>query len=59
MTLKERIKLAIQTLGAPVTDYSPTTANVERQIIIERTVAILKVALYELNQDSLRDLNGD
>jgi len=51
MTTKERIQLAIQTLGAPVMDYAPIHANLERQIIIERAVAILMLALTELNGD--------
>lgn len=59
MTVKERVQLAIQTLGRPVMDYSPTHANVERMEIIERTVAILLILLRELNAAEAPKNSGD
>lgn len=60
MTPKERVELAIQTLGAPVMDYSPTHANLERRIIIEKTTAILMTLLRELWEVERRaGYNGD
>jgi hypothetical protein len=50
--LKLDIQKAIQTLGAPVMDYSPTHANLERQIIIDKTVVLLFRILRELEGES-------
>ena len=50
--LKLAIQKAIQTLGAPVMDYSPTHANLERQIIIDKTVVLLFRILRELEGES-------
>jgi len=51
-TIKLTIQKAIQTLGAPVMDYSPTHANLERQIIIDKAVTILFRLLREMEDDS-------
>ena len=39
--LKLDIQKVIQKLGAPVMHYSPTHANLEREIMIDQAVAML------------------
>jgi hypothetical protein len=46
--LKLSIQKVIQVLGAPVMDYSPTHANLEREIIIDKGVSLLFKLLRDL-----------
>lgn len=46
--IKHSIQTTIQVLGAPVMDYSPTHANIEREIIIDKAVARLFMLLREM-----------
>jgi len=39
--IKLNIQKIIQTLGAPVMDYSPTHANIERDLLIDHAVSML------------------
>lgn len=49
---KRTVQTVIQILGAPVMDYSPINANLEREIIINKAVAKLFELLRELEAKS-------
>ena len=53
--IKLAIQKAIQTLGAPVMSYSPTHANLEREIMIDKTVTLLFRILRQMENDSESD----
>lgn len=47
--IKLSIQKAIQLLGAPIMNYSPTHANLERELIIDKTVAYLFKLLKQMD----------
>lgn len=53
--IKLKIQKVIQTLGAPVTDYVPSHANLEREILIDKAVSLLFKLLRELENEESKD----
>lgn len=46
--IKESVQRILQDLGAPVMDYSPHNANIERALIIEVAIARLFLLLKRM-----------
>jgi hypothetical protein len=53
--IKLSIQKVIQTLGAPVLDYSPTHANIERELLIDHAVSMLFSLLRDLDSMGQED----
>jgi hypothetical protein len=53
--IKLSIQKVIQTLGAPVMDYSPTHANIEREILIDKAVNQLFRLFHEIENEVSQD----
>jgi len=53
--IKLRLQKVIQTLGSPVTDYVPSRANLEREILIDKAVSLLFKLLRELESEEPKD----
>jgi hypothetical protein len=53
--IKLNIQKIIQTLGAPVMDYSPTHANIERELLIDHAVTMLFRLLRDIDSDGRED----
>jgi hypothetical protein len=56
--IKLSVQKVIQTLGAPIMNYSPTHANLEREIMIDKAVGLLFRLLREL-EDNHGSRSGD